>query len=169
MWFSLEIQKYKPAYIIGLKSVKKKKTGKKVGDSDMLHCRGSVHTRRPRTELTAINTLLKNHLQIIKSESDKGEKERRSQPALRDAYEGGTHKVSGFYFCYVFACLVFVRGDNNKKQWLSIVESYYYALIYPDSPASLFPRLSDSSLWSCSWLCVCVFVCVGWCVYKNAL
>lgn len=116
----------------------------------MLHCRGSVHTRCPRTELTAINTLLKNHLQIIKSESDKGEKERRSQPALRDAYEGGTHKVSGFYFCYVFACLVFVRGDNNKKQWLSIVESYYYALIYPDSPASLFPRLSDSSLWSCS-------------------
>ncbi len=92
---------------------------------------------------------------------------------MRDANEGSANKasgLSGFYFCCVFVCvcLVFVRSCNNKQQWFSIVESWHRnAFIYPDNPASLCPRLSDSSLWSFFWLCLCV---CGWvCLWKCPL
>lgn len=43
----------------------------------------------------------------------------------------------------------------------------------PDNLARLFPRLSDSSLWSCARLCLPVCararLFVGRCVYRNAL
>lgn len=99
-------------------------------------------------------------------------KERRSLPAsIREAYEGGANKADCVSFL-LRVCLLSLCSKSQQREAMVLncrLSWHCYTLIYPDNPASLCPRLSDSSLWSCSSPCLCVWVCLWKCPQAGSL